>query len=53
MKPQHKILLITVFVVPLNWCFGMDWRFTIINFVWCIPILVDWVNDIHKRNRVG
>lgn len=51
MKPIYKILLVLGMVVPLNHFFGMDWRFTIINIVWCIPIFVDFVNEEHKRNR--
>lgn len=41
MKSSHKIILIIVSLFCLNYYFGIDWRFTIINLIWCIPIAVE------------
>lgn len=45
MKPQYKILLIVSSLGVLNYYFGLDIKFTIINLVWCVPIAVDWVKQ--------
>lgn len=43
MKPKYKILLIISTLGMLNYCFGFDLKFTLINLTWCIPIAVDWI----------
>lgn len=41
MKPIYKIVLIITSVFVLNWWFGMDWRFTWINVLWCLPVYLE------------
>lgn len=41
MNPIYKLILIIGSIISLNFYFGIDWRFTLINIVWCIPIAVE------------
>lgn len=45
MKPYYKLYLIISFIILLDWFMGFDLRFTIINSVWCIPIVYDWYKE--------
>lgn len=49
MKPLSKIFLIVVVLMFLNWYYGFDAKFTIINLTWCIPIAFDFVKQ--KKNE--
>lgn len=48
MKPIKKILFISGFIFALNWYFGFDARFTIINVAWMILIAGDWIKTTKK-----
>lgn len=53
MKPIYKLLLIICSIISLNFYFGTDWRFTIINIVWCIPIAFELVKPQNPIGRKG
>ena len=46
-KRYRKPLIITIAVVVLNYCFGFDWKFTIINLIWLLPF--DSTNEKDTR----
>lgn len=48
MKAINKLILIISAIVGLDYYFGFDARFTIINSIWCIPIAIDFFQDIKK-----
>lgn len=39
MTNKAKILMVIVSVISLDYFYGFDARFTIVNFVWCIPFV--------------
>lgn len=47
MTNKFKIGMVVTSVIILDCLFGFDWKFTIINLVWCIP----FVHDIIKNKK--
>lgn len=48
MKPKNKLALIAGTIIGLNFSLGFDLRFTVINIIWCVPILIDFFNERNK-----
>lgn len=49
MRPWSKLWLVFGSLAILNIWLGFDLRFTIINVVWCIPIVCDWFKEEKKK----
>ena len=45
MTNKAKILMVITAVAGLDYFFGFDIKFTIINIVWCIPFIYDMVKN--------
>jgi hypothetical protein len=41
-KQNRKYLIILAALIGLNWYYGFDARFTIINLLWLVVSLVKW-----------
>lgn len=48
MHPWNKLGLVFGTLAILNMWLGFDLRFTVINVVWCIPIVYDWYKGEKK-----
>lgn len=48
MKPKPKLALVISSIFVLDAYMGFDLRFTIINLIWCIPIVADWIKEDNK-----
>lgn len=48
MKPKQKLVLIISAILILDLNYGFDARFTIINLIWCVPIMNDWLDELTK-----
>ena len=48
MKPVNKLILIICAIALLDYNMGFDLRFTIINLVWCVPIVIDLYREKNK-----